>query len=144
MMFPRSRSLRVVPYKLFELVEGAVFEASACPGTELIAEVTIVTPLRRFQYRAVGRADRDGVVRVRVPYATETRAPARPAGPYQLRLSDRAFSVAVSDDDVRKSRLFRLGEFPETEGARCAPSTARVPIVRDVGEQDIPSSVQPE
>ena len=69
---------RVIPYKLFEVVEGAVLEARGTQGTELEARVQIITSLgRRFRYRALARADREGWVRLRVPYATETTQPTK-------------------------------------------------------------------
>jgi dolichyl-diphosphooligosaccharide--protein glycosyltransferase len=113
--FPMRQPVKV-PYKLFELVEGAVFEVRADPGTLLSADVTVVTPLeRRFLYRAKGRVGDDGVGRLRVPYATNTRAPAQPAGPYRVFVGERRMSVDVSDTQVREGSVIVLGE--DVDGA---------------------------
>ncbi len=60
---------RVVPYKLFEIVAGAVLEASLSPGEEMSVRVNVVTNLgRRLPFRARVRADALGRARLRVPY----------------------------------------------------------------------------
>jgi dolichyl-diphosphooligosaccharide--protein glycosyltransferase len=92
-----------VPYKLYEVVEGALLEAEAPPGTEVEASVIVVTPAhRRFTYRAWAPAGADGVARLRLPYATETHAPARPVGPWRVRVGGATHEVAVSEQAVRE------------------------------------------
>jgi asparagine N-glycosylation enzyme membrane subunit Stt3 len=99
-----------IPYKLFEVVEGAVFEARAAPGTEMLAQLPIVTSLgRRFRYRASARADGEGRVRLRVPYATESTQPTRSVGSYRVRLGDAALSVSVTEADVREGAVIAVG-----------------------------------
>jgi dolichyl-diphosphooligosaccharide--protein glycosyltransferase len=95
-----------VPYKLFEIVEGAQLEVTAPPGTAVEASVAIATPLgRRFEYRAEAQAGADGVARLRLPYATETSAPARPIGPWQVRAGHARFEVPVSERAVREGAV---------------------------------------
>ena len=104
----------IIPYKLYELVAGAVLEARAEPGTPLEAELRIQTPIgRRFVYRAATRAGADGVARLRVPYATETAQPTRSLGPYRLRLGDAIVRVTVREADVRSGAVLRFAG-PET------------------------------
>jgi dolichyl-diphosphooligosaccharide--protein glycosyltransferase len=106
-LFPIGR--KVVPYKLFEIVPGAVLEARAEPGTRLSAEVVVTTPLgRRFRYRAATRAGEDGVARLRVPYATDSEAPVRTEGAYQVRLGEQRTRTQIADRDVREGGVIRL------------------------------------
>ena len=105
----------VQPYKLFEVVPGAVLEARAAPGSAVEAEVVVETPAgRRFPYRAQAVADERGVARLRVPYASETTAPARPEGPWRVRAGGGPErSVAVTDADVESGAVVRVpaGEY---------------------------------
>jgi hypothetical protein len=94
--------LRLAPFKLFELVAGAVLEAQGQPGAVLVAEVEIATPLgRRFRYRAASAAGADGTARVRVPYATDAGTPARATGPYRITFGGASRRVRVPDAAVR-------------------------------------------
>jgi hypothetical protein len=98
------------PYKLFEVVEGAVLEYRGDAGVEVAAELKIGTPTgRRFVYRASTTADRDGLARLRVPYATDTSAPTRPAGPYTLRVGGTGQRIRVSDAQVRQGAIIPIG-----------------------------------
>jgi dolichyl-diphosphooligosaccharide--protein glycosyltransferase len=101
----------IAPYKLFEVVEGAVLEYRGDPGVEVTAQLKIRTPTgRRFVYRASTAADREGMARLRVPYATLTTAPTRPAGPYTLRIGGTSHRVRVSDAQVRQGAVIAIGE----------------------------------
>jgi hypothetical protein len=104
--FPSGRvPINTVPYKLFEVVEGAVLEVQTTPGTEVVAGVKIATPGgRQFSYRANARAGDDGVARLRVAYATDTRESIRSLGPYQLRARRQSLSASVTDVDVLEGR----------------------------------------
>jgi dolichyl-diphosphooligosaccharide--protein glycosyltransferase len=98
------------PYKLFEAVEGAVLEYRGDFGVEVSAELTIRTPSgRRFVYRTSAVVDRDGLARLRVPYATATSAPARPVGPYTLRAGGRSRRVRVSEAQIHNGAVIRIG-----------------------------------
>ncbi|MBW1687582.1 MAG: hypothetical protein JRS35_21305 [Deltaproteobacteria bacterium] len=59
-------------------------------------------------------ADREGLARLRVPYATVTTAPTRPAGPYTLRSGGRSQRIRVSDAQVRQGAVIAIGGY-ETE-----------------------------
>jgi dolichyl-diphosphooligosaccharide--protein glycosyltransferase len=105
--FPSGRVPHdTVPYKLYEIVAGAVLEARASPHSKVDAEVSVRTPSgRRFRYRATALTGADGVARLRVPYANETAAAVAPEGPYRVRVGDTEVRVSVSDDDVRRGAV---------------------------------------
>jgi hypothetical protein len=114
----------VAPYKLFEIVEGAVLEIRAAPGSEVEVSLEVATPARRrFRYRAVARAGEAGVARIRVPYATETAAPARPTGPYRVRAESAGAEVHVSEEQVLRGAVLAIalapgGSSPSAESRR--------------------------
>jgi hypothetical protein len=106
---------RLILYKLFELVEGAVLEAKGEPGQLLVAEVRIATPLgRSFRFRAASSADSSGTARVRVPYATDVSTRARATGPYAVRIGGASWQVRVPDAAVQEGRVIRVSPAPET------------------------------
>lgn len=97
------------PFKLFEVVEGAVLTVAADSGDEVTAEVEVSTPTgRRFHYRVSAVANDLGIATLRVPYATDTDSPTRPTGPYRVRIGERIRQVSVSDADVRGGRVVRV------------------------------------
>jgi hypothetical protein len=99
--FDRTR----VPYKLFEIVAGAVVEARAEPGAEVSLTLAVESASgRSLDYEAKAVANSSGLARLRVPYATdefgdEIRVVA--PGRYQLRIADCTIAVPVSDAEVR-------------------------------------------
>jgi hypothetical protein len=110
---PLAAPSHLPPYKLFELVEGAVLEVRAAPGSVVRAELALETPLgRRFTFRAAARADAGGLARLRVPYATEPSAPTRAAGPWRVRSDGRERQAEVSERDVALGRVVRVGDGP--------------------------------
>lgn len=111
--FPRGAPDSVVPYKLFEVVEGARIEARLDPAALLAAALTLVTPEgRRFLWRGVAAADALGVASLRVPYATEASTPVRASGVYRVVAGGRVRSLAVSERDVREGRTLALFPTP--------------------------------
>jgi hypothetical protein len=107
--FGIARPAHVIPYKLFEIVEGARLEVAAPPASEVVASTRVVTPIGRgFEVRASGRAGPDGVARLRLPYATRTDAPARPVGPWRVRAGGREHELDVTDAEVRQGEVLRL------------------------------------
>ena len=61
-----------VPYKLFEVVEGARLEIPAAPGSRVEASLVVRTPAgREFRYQTAARTPSDGLALLRVPYANE-------------------------------------------------------------------------
>lgn len=95
----------VSPYKLFERVEGAVLEVHAAPGAAVEAVTTVRTPIgRQFRFPIHREAGADGVVRMRVPYATDGAAPTGAIGPWRVQVGGNEHSVAVSEADVREGR----------------------------------------
>jgi hypothetical protein len=74
---PRSRAAepRHALYKLFEAVDGAELEVHAAPASHVEARFEFTTPAnRRVVYIAAATAGYDGVARLRVPYADQTRS----------------------------------------------------------------------
>jgi len=91
-----------LPYKLFEIVEGAVIDGRAAPGSEAIARLVLRSSQgREFVYEASGRANARGRVRLRVPYASQGEAPVRAVAPWHVRMDDRWHRVAISEEQVR-------------------------------------------
>jgi hypothetical protein len=117
--FPSGRMPEeTIPYKLFEVVPGAVLEARGGPGTELRAELEVASNLgRRFVVSASTHADAAGVARLRVPYATGLMSslPTKATGPYRVRFGAGAAEAHVSEADVTGGRVVRVGPF--TPGA---------------------------
>jgi dolichyl-diphosphooligosaccharide--protein glycosyltransferase len=92
----------VVPYRLFEIVEGAILEVGATPGASVEVSVRLRTPSgRRFSWEQEVLADVDGVARVRVPYPTESATPIAADGPYRVRVGSVLYRARVSELDVR-------------------------------------------
>ena len=101
---------RGVPYKLFELVEGALLEIPAEPGEEVRATLGARTPTgRTLRFVARTRADASGVARLRVPYTTSRDGPTPALGPYRVTSAGRVLPVEVGESDVREGRVIRLG-----------------------------------
>jgi asparagine N-glycosylation enzyme membrane subunit Stt3 len=104
---PGSRGVPV-PYKLFEVVEGARLVVRSAPGETVRARVTVSGSRRRFVHRIDATADDTGCATLRLPYATVTDAPVRPEGPYRLDLGDGEIPVELSELDVREGTLITL------------------------------------
>ncbi len=108
----RGKRSEAVPYKLFEIVKGAVIEVFAAPGSRVEVSVRVETPSKRsFVYRAHGRASPEGVAKIRVPYATDGGKPAGPREPYHVRSGSREARRHVPE------RAVRLGESVEVSFA---------------------------
>jgi hypothetical protein len=93
------------PYKLFELVKGAVLVVPSVSGERVFAQVEIETPTgRRFVWQSGTRVGASGIARLRVPYATDGATAARATGPYTVRAwrsgARVEVRVSVSDRDV--------------------------------------------
>jgi hypothetical protein len=108
--FPSSElPTRAIPYKLFEIVEGAVLEARLPPGEEMEVRVQLATNLgRRLPFRARAVADAGGWARVRVPYPTGGTAPTRTVGPYRVYIGGDERRIRVSEQDVALGRAVPL------------------------------------
>lgn len=109
---PRATGSATVPYKLFEVVEGAVLEVPAEPGAEVLASVRLGTPLgRRFRFETRAVADGDGVARLRVPYPTRPAPDALHVGafgPYRVVVGGTSRGVAVSEEAVRTGAVVKV------------------------------------
>jgi hypothetical protein len=104
--------VEVPAYKLFEVVEGAVFVGETEPNARATAELTLTTPLGRTPHRVVGRADASGGLRLRVPYPSEAPDAQRPMvhalGRWRVELGGDRYEVTVTEIDVREGREIRL------------------------------------
>jgi hypothetical protein len=108
-LFGMRRPDHVVPYKLFEIVEGAVLEVGAGPGEEVTASLVLRTPLsRRIDYVARARAGGDGIAHLRVPYSTDRTAPVRALRPWRVEVDGTEHRVEVSEAEVRGGRTIRV------------------------------------
>ena len=97
-----------IPYKLFEVVSGAVLRVEVAPGERVAARLSVATPAgRRFAFRATARAGEDGIARLRVPYWTGGDEPTRAVGPYRLAAGKRRWLAEVAEADVRGGRVIR-------------------------------------
>lgn len=101
---------QTVPYKLFEVVPGAVLELEVEPGARVAASAAIETAGGRgFRYRARATADAAGVARIRVPYATEAAgAPARATSAWRIAAEGSVRCARVSERDVREGAVVRV------------------------------------
>jgi hypothetical protein len=113
LMFPRGVPARGLPYKLFEVVEGAVIEVPAAPGAWVCAELPLETGVgRALRFRATPRGDADGRARLRVPHPTERPAApeaVRATGPWRVASPSGLFPVRVREEDVRSGARIALG-----------------------------------
>ncbi len=107
------------PYKLFEIVEGALLEIHDEPGVDVIAEIVLRTPIgRTIRFDARGRTDEKGLVRLRVPYPTETPIARKVAGtrePYRISSPAGNSTAHVSEKQVREGAVVvvpRAGSAP--------------------------------
>jgi dolichyl-diphosphooligosaccharide--protein glycosyltransferase len=101
-----ARPPGVAPYKLFERVAGAVLEVHGAPGAAVAADAVVRTPLGRvFHFPIHRQIGVDGVVRLRVPYATDGAAPTGAIEPWRVDVDGARYAVAVSDADVREGRV---------------------------------------
>ena len=118
-----------VPYKLFEVVEGAVLEVPAWPGTQVVAEVAVETPSgRRFVYRAEARSGAGGRALLRLPYATTDRASqrfTRALGPYRVQRRNSSLEVEVPPEAVQRGERIALPVPKPEERAPQAPESAQ-------------------
>jgi len=92
------------PYRVYELVTGALLEGNAAPGQRVLLELPLYHDTRRVvSYRASARADAEGRYAFRVPYTTVSEDGGRGgrlAARYRLRSQGRKARVGVSEDDV--------------------------------------------
>lgn len=106
---PGSATMRT-PYKLFELVEGALLAVGAAPGQKVSAAIEVQVRDQSFRYYARGRADGRGMAYLRVPYANETNEPLRgvtTGAVWQVEVGDQTLRYSVSEGDVREGRTVR-------------------------------------
>lgn len=97
-----------VPYKLFEVVEGARLEIESAPDAALALVLDVRLPSGRgFRYRAVLHADAAGRASARVPYATE-RAGAAWAESARLESDGATLTLRISEAQVQRGEVVAL------------------------------------
>jgi asparagine N-glycosylation enzyme membrane subunit Stt3 len=101
---------RLLPYKLFEVVEGALLEIELEPGARAVASAEVITASgRRFRYSARGVADASGTARIRVPYASEgPPGSARTRTAWRIEAGGQRRCVEVSEQAVRSGAVVRV------------------------------------
>lgn len=98
------------PYKLFEIVEGAVLRVPGAPGAAVRAAAVVSTSSgRRFRYVASGVVGDEGFADLRVPYATGSTLPARSEAPYTVVSGDTRWPVVVPEAAVRGGWTIPVG-----------------------------------
>jgi len=111
---PRGKRVEVPAYKLFEVVEGAVFAAETEPNAPVVAELTLTTPLGRSEHRVLGRADASGRLELRVAHPSEAPDDPQPlvhaVGKWRVDLGGERYEATVTEADVREGREVRLGQ----------------------------------
>ncbi|MCP4006450.1 MAG: hypothetical protein GY725_19910 [bacterium] len=105
---PTGSGSAQAPFKLFEIVEGALIEVRAAARTRIVASLDLEHEGgRRFTYRVRNMARDDGWARVRVPYSTSSEGPLQSDGLYRVQVGSTVFEVAVSDEAVRTGARIR-------------------------------------
>ena len=67
----REAGTHDVPYKLFEVVEGAQLEVASTAGSEVEASLTVTTAVgRRFVYSTRSVSGAEGIAHLRLPYSS--------------------------------------------------------------------------
>ena len=111
-----------IPYKLFEVVKGALLEIPGPPGAQVVVAIGIQTHTgRRFSYRAEEQVLPEGVARVRVPYATRSVAGTGATGPYQISVAGTRGTLHVPEAAVLRG--LRVAVRPGRKGSREAASS---------------------
>jgi dolichyl-diphosphooligosaccharide--protein glycosyltransferase len=107
------RPRNVVPYRLFEVVAGAVLDVRTTPGTPVRVTLGLRTSVgRRFTWAQEVLADANGVARIRVPYPNEADGPIVADGSYRVRAGERTYQARVSAREVRSGATVGVGGPP--------------------------------
>jgi asparagine N-glycosylation enzyme membrane subunit Stt3 len=112
-LFPGPPPMDAPAYRLFEVVEGAVLEIPAAPGSVATAELSLASPLGpTYPFLARARAGPEGIARLRVPHPTSGDAPVRALGPWRVRASGREWSVELTEAQVREGAVVPVDATP--------------------------------
>ncbi len=93
---------------VLERVSGAWIEARGSPGALLEFEAELRLRGQRLRYSTSARAEADGRVRVRTPYASERVGDLEPAAGFRARFDGREHVLAVREADVRSGATITL------------------------------------
>lgn len=107
-----GRGLQGVPYKLFEVVNGALLEVPSRPGKLVTATIKLRTAWRQeFDWMSKALADADGFARIRVPYATQgtpTQSDVQPVGSYRVRAEQQSWLIDVDENAVQTGQRLMI------------------------------------
>ena len=104
-----------VPYKLWEIVPGAVIQVVLPPRERVEARLAVETPSgRRFVYHASAVSDAEGVANLRVPYATGATTGIRTGARYVLDSNGKRWRAKVTEAAVLNSQTV----FPALDAPR--------------------------
>jgi len=108
-LFLGKRPFRYSPYKLFEIVSGALLLVEARQAEKVYATIRLNSPSGRLvDYVSRATADETGRARLRLPYPTEKTSPVYAAGKYKVRVGDDEFALAVSEVAVVSGETIHL------------------------------------
>jgi dolichyl-diphosphooligosaccharide--protein glycosyltransferase len=100
------------PYKLFEIVNGALLEIRTQPGDEVRVALGLSAPARRkLVWRANERAGSDGVARVRVVYPTSQATASglvHANGVYHIGTASGSLSAQVTEHEIATGSILRI------------------------------------
>jgi len=101
------------PFKVFQLVPGALIEGRALSGDTVVARLGYVTNRgRRGEYWATSRASVDGRYVIRVPYATRGVQSVVQVDPeYRLEAGGEQQRIAVEEEEVQAGRTLQGPDF---------------------------------
>jgi dolichyl-diphosphooligosaccharide--protein glycosyltransferase len=101
------------PFKVFQLVPGALIEGKALPGDTVVARLGYITNRgRRGEYRATSHASVDGRYSIRVPYATRgVQSVVRVDPEYRLEAGGEEQRIAVDEEAVQAGRTLQGPDF---------------------------------
>jgi hypothetical protein len=123
-VFDPSSARAGAPYKLFEIVPGAVIELSCEPERRAEVRAEVRVDGRSFPWRSSARTDDTGVARLRVPYpagdrSVEARAAGRAPAPLQVTCGGLVGRVRVPASAVQAGQRVRATlAAPEARPAR--------------------------
>ena len=108
-LFRGRRPFRTSPYKLFEIVPGALLEIEAPPAERVELSLRLITPTgRQFNYSSETLADDFGLARITIPYSTEPIWPVRSREAYTVRVGEFQSQLRVSEADISGGTIIRV------------------------------------
>ena len=105
-----------IPYKLFEIVPGAIIRIPASPGERVEATLGVATQAgRRLIFRARAEAGPDGFAQLRVPYASGARGEISTSPAYQWESTAGRGWAKVPEVAVREGLAVPAGVYGDAD-----------------------------